>query len=971
VAPYRRRRTTRSTAAPISLDLLIAEDNPGDARLLEEMLGDLPSVDHDSTVVRTRGEAVEAAGGPREFDLIFLDLGLPDSRGIETVSPVIEAAPDTPIVVLTGHQDVRTASEALGEGVQDYLVKDRVEPEDLVRAIRTALQRHRVEQDLRESEKRFRQMAENIDEIFYLVDLEPDPPELLYLNSAFERIFGIPVHRVYADPRAWRELVHPDDRHRTDELRENLDGGQEEARYRIRRPNGDERVIRERAFSVDEGDGSRRVAGVARDVTDEIELRRSLEEERSQLQNIIDEAPTFMALYMGPEHVLERANEAWFDLVGDRDAVGRPAREIFQEFESQANHDRLHHVYTTGESVRLDREPVEFTTSRDGEPRTRHLNITYQPRVRDGEVVGVIVHGVDVTRLVEAHEKVKAREEDLEAILETAAEGIVFTDSDGRIQYANAAAERIMGLESAEIVRRDVDDVRWGIQDGRGGQIEDRDLPVVRALREGKRVSDSELAIGRPGGGRVILSVNAAPLVGEGDNPEGAVASFRNVTDQKKLERELRHRALHDDLTGLPNRTLFQDRLEQALRRTRRNGRGVAAAYIDLKRFKVVNDSLGHAAGDRVLREVAHRLDGAVREQDTVARYGGDEFTVLLADADEPEEARRAAERLVAALEDPVELGDGAVPVEATVGVALCPDRETADAVDASEFIRRADDAMYEVKDRPGTAYSLAGPSVARRPTRRIEREKELRAALGAGRISTVYQPIFDARTGRLDGVEALARWQHPERGTISPGDFIPLAEETGLVIQLGEQQLEQACRDVLAVESRHENASLELHVNLSARQLLEPNVVDRVAAVLDRTEFPAERLTLEITETAAMRKPDAVEKLHGIGAAIALDDFGTEYSSLAQVKRLQVDSLKIDQSFVSGLPDDHEDRAIVETVLTLGDSLELDVVAEGVETEEQLQVLREAGCGRVQGFLLSRPLEWSGLLARIGERAG
>lgn len=579
------------------LDLLLVEDNPGDARLIREYLSEVPGLRFDLTRVRTRSEAVEYLADADDFDLVFLDLDLPDSAGLETVRPVTEVAPHIPIVVLTGREEVRVASDALAEGCQDYLVKAKVGPEDLTRAIRTALERERVERELRESEERFRQMAESIGEVFYLMDLTTEPRRQLYVSPAFEEIFDMPVERLYEDPDAWLERVHPEDRDRVRDALGDVSEGEYEARYRIRRPGGEVRWVHARTFPVvGDRDSQDRVAGVVRDVTEEMRLRHGLEEERAQLQQIIDEAPAFMALYMGPELVLERANEAWYELVGDRDALGKPVREIFPELQGSEQLERLEHVYETGESLHFDRERFEVRDESGQGTATSFLNIAYQPRIGDGEVVGVIVHGVDVTGLVRAHREVKEREQDLEAILETAAEGIVFTDAEGCIRYANPAAERIMGLDTAEITDRDYADPEWAVRNLAGGEISDRDLPVARALRDGERVQGEEITIGRPDGARAVLSVSAVPLCrdGDGSTPQGAVASFRDVTDRKELERELRHRALHDHMTGLPNRALFRDRLEQALGRAERTGEGFALLFLDLKRF---NRNLARAVG--------------------------------------------------------------------------------------------------------------------------------------------------------------------------------------------------------------------------------------------------------------------------------------------------------------------------------------------------------------------------------------
>lgn len=553
----------------------------------------------------------------------------------------------------------------------------------------------------------------------------------------------------------------------------------------------------------------------------------------------------------------------------------------------------------------------------------------------------------------------KRSERQLVQILDTVADGILFTDPEGEFAYANPAAEEILGLRKSAITGRTYRDPRWKICAPDGGPFEDEELPVARVLDSGEPVSEVEHGVERPDGSLIILRVNAAPMHNDRGELEGVVASIRDVTEQKEFEAQLEHRALYDHLTELPNRILFQDRLGHALHRAARTGDSLAVLFIDLKRFKVINDSMGHDAGDQVLVEIGDRLRSSVRDQDTVSRLGGDEFTLLLEDIQRSGNARDVVERIVETLREPVDLGRSQVTVDASIGVALHDGEENPEAVEASELVQRADRAMYRAKEKPGTNWAVAESGDEEGGDTRLERETRLRAVLEEGELRTVYHPIYDLSSGAVRGVEALARWTDPEIGSIPPGDFIPLAEETGLIVDLGEQQLERACAEMLsdAITVPDAGQPLHLNVNMSARQLEDPKLVERVRRILEKTGFPPARLYLEVTESAAMREPGAVEGLKGLGVGLAVDDFGTRYSTLGQVKRLTVDELKIDRSFVDGLPDDEKDRAIVKTVVTLATSLGLRVVAEGIETEGQLAAVRELGCQAGQGFLLSKPV--------------
>ena len=427
---------------------------------------------------------------------------------------------------------------------------------------------------------------------------------------------------------------------------------------------------------------------------------------------------------------------------------------------------------------------------------------------------------------------------------------------------------------------------------------------------------------------------------------------------------ELTRQALHDHLTDLPNRTLFLDRLGQALARLNRSQTTLAVLFLDLDRFKVVNDSLGHHAGDRLLWAVADRLRGVLRPGDTAARLGGDEFTLLCEGLHSAAEAAMIAERVAEAIRRPFQVGATEVVISTSVGIAMAsgPDNQP------EALLRDADAAMYRAKERGKARYELFDDDMRRRAVERLDTENALRRALERDELQLAYQPDIDLRTGRITGVEALLRWHHPDRGIVLPTAFIGLAEETGLIVPIGAWVLEEACRKAAAWwnlvdpgdddEEGHWTPKLTMRVNISARQLSHSGLSELVARALERTGAPPAALCLEITESALMDDAESaartLDELRSLGVRIAIDDFGTGYSSLSYLKRFPVDALKVDQSFISGLGDDPEDSAIVQAVINLAHSLGLDAVAEGVETTDQVIVLRELGCDGAQGFHFS-----------------
>ena len=428
---------------------------------------------------------------------------------------------------------------------------------------------------------------------------------------------------------------------------------------------------------------------------------------------------------------------------------------------------------------------------------------------------------------------------------------------------------------------------------------------------------------------------------------------------------QIEYQAYHDTLTCLPNRALFLNRLDQALKRMPRGEKGVAVLYLDLDNFKRVNDTQGHAAGDLLLREVAARLSRCVRDGDTVARLGGDEFTLLLEGLDGPEEAHAVAERALAELASPIPLPQGQAFVGASIGIAYAAGRERSDML-----TRDADAAMYHAKALGKGTCAFFTPDMNDRARERVEIEAGLRQALENGELHVHYQPLMDLVTGQMTGLEALARWQHPQRGFIPPALFIPIAEEVGLIRLIGYWVMEEACREVKGWMDRHaECLLLSINVNLSGRQLQQPDVVKRVAEVLQKTGLPASQLKLEITESVFLGDTQEVvgklQELKALGVKLAIDDFGTGYSSMATLNAFPVDTVKIDRAFISRLGEE-EGAAVVAAIISLSRAMHLNITSEGVETAEQVVQLQGLGCDTGQGYFFAKPMPGEDMEARL-----
>ncbi len=458
--------------------------------------------------------------------------------------------------------------------------------------------------------------------------------------------------------------------------------------------------------------------------------------------------------------------------------------------------------------------------------------------------------------------------------------------------------------------------------------------------------------------GRVVWLRDEARLVrDEHGDPKYWLGVQYDITERRTLENQLEYQVLHDSLTGMPNRRLFMDRLGHALERTRRSRSRVAVLFMDLDDFKMVNDSLGHEVGDRLLVAVAECLRECLRPEDTLARFGGDEFVVLVEDIAGSDGAARVAERLIEGLRRPFILEGRELFVAASIGIALggAPDKTPED------LLRDSDTAMYQAKGDTGS-YRLYDPAMYERVVQRLNLENDLRRAIEAKEFVVHYQPVVRLQTGEIWGMEALVRWNHPERGLLNPSEFIPVVEETGLIVPMGEQVLKEACRWASEWQAEYPRVPpLVMCVNLSARQLGRPDLAEAVERDLRQAGMEPRSLNLDVTETAYIKVLEgntaALNRLKELGVRVSVDDFGVGYSSLSYLKRLPADTLKIDKSFVMGLGANIEDTALVGMVVDLAHTLGMEVVAEGVESEEQVTLLREMGCDFAQGFYFSKPL--------------
>ncbi|CAM3320230.1 EAL domain-containing protein [Halomonas lysinitropha] len=567
-----------------------------------------------------------------------------------------------------------------------------------------------------------------------------------------------------------------------------------------------------------------------------------------------------------------------------------------------------------------------------------------------GEIAAVISFGLGRFALEaarqEAEDRLRDSEDRYRSIVEHSRDAILLTAPDGRILAANPAACRIFGCTESDILRL-----------GRNGLVDTADPRVTAAVEERRRTGSfsGELTMRRYDGERFPAELSTSVFQTHSGEVRTSML-IRDVTERKRNEAQLAYLAQHDALTGLPNRLLLTDRLNLAIAQAERDGTSLALMFLDLDRFKQVNDLMGHELGDQVLHQAAQRLKACVRASDTLSRQGGDEFLIVLPNIGSPETAVPVARKLLDTLITPFSLGDREMVLSGSIGIACYPE----DGTDADSLLRNADAAMYVAKDLGRNRYQFYSPAMNERIRERLMLEIDLRRAIERGQLFLNYQPQFAFTNRLVIGLEALARWQHPTLGLIPPDQFIPMAENSGLIVPIGAWVLETACQQQAAwiAEGLIDGP---MAVNVSMHQFRQPDFIERVTDALSRSGLSACHLELEVTESVFMQDLDRVmqtlEALRSLGVRLSIDDFGTGYSSLSHLKKLPIYRLKIDQSFIQGLPLDQENAAIAGAIISMGKRLGFEVLAEGVETQEQARYLHSLECDAGQGYLFARPM--------------
>ncbi len=619
-------------------------------------------------------------------------------------------------------------------------------------------------------------------------------------------------------------------------------------------------------------------------------------------------------------------------------------------------HQMIHHTYSDGTSYPEDQCVVKLATASgssghsDNEMYWRKdgsgFPIEYwsHPIYKTDKIVGTVVTFIDISERMKTMEKLKYQAQ----VIDQVRDSIIATDLQGNVTSWNKGAERLFGYTADYMLGRNISIV-----------YPEEELPVLAALIEKLQdhgAHEAEVRMRRDDGTDFHASISLSMLYDENNKPVGMAGYSVDITERKLSEKAIKHQAHHDKLTGLPNRWLLQDRISQSIAIASRENRHGALMFLDLDRFKKINDTLGHEFGDEVLLVIANRLSALVREGDTLARLGGDEFVMLLTNLHGVSDASDVAERVLYEIQQPIKVRGRDVHLGGSIGIAGYPDH----GKDSDTLLKHADFAMYHAKEKGGDNYQFYTADIHEQASNRYQLEYELYHAIETEEIYVHYQPQYKFETGEIVGLEALCRWKSPKLGRVDPHEFISVAEETGLITSLGVRIFNQVINNIFVWKEKGIKLP-RVAINLSAKQIYSEETFEMVRHVIEDRGLPGETLEFEITESSLMDDPQlAAEKINAIkelGVSIAIDDFGTGYSSLAYLKRFSVNVLKIDHSFVSDLVTDADDRTIIETIIGMANNLGLSVIAEGIENEEQAKFLQERGCHIGQGYLYSKPL--------------
>ncbi len=807
-------------------------------------------------------------------------------------------------------------------------------------------ERKLTEDALRQSEEKYRAIIENIEDGYVETDLKGN---FIFFNDAISKMHG--YRNIELLRLNYRDIMDKENAKKIyARYNKVFTTGQpeKEFEYEIITKNGQRRNL-ETSISLIKNPTGRIVAfrGIVRDRTEHKQaveaLRLSEEKYRTILENIeegffeVDLAGNFTFF-----------NNSLCQLMGysREELMGMNYRQYTDKVTSKEVFNTFNAIYKTGVPAK---EFDWLIVRKDGTKRYVEASISLKKNL-SGRPLGFQGFTHDVTERKVAEEALRQSEEKYRSILENIQEAYFEVDLVGNFTFFNDSLCRMTGCSREEL--RGTSYKIFSDEENSKKVF----LAFNKIFKTGKPTEGFDWRISRRDGTKRYIEASVSLQKDSSGKPIGFKGVIRDITERKRIEQELNYMATHDALTGLPNRLMFSQLLSQAIQSAKRNKRQLAVFFIDLDRFKIINDTLGHEAGDLLLQEIAKRFRQGLRAVDVVGRLGGDEFVILIEEFNDSTQVAKVAHKILSAAMKPMVIMGEECRVTASIGISTYPH----DAQDEQTLMKNADIAMYFAKEEGKNNYQFYSKDIKTHSTERMTIETNLRRALERNELFLDYQARLDFKTNEITGVEALLRWNNPYLGVVTPTQFIPVAEETGMIIPIGKWVLKASCAQNIAWQKQGLPAVC-MAVNLSLRQLMDDNLLDDIKSVLRETGMPPNLLELEITESMVMHNPERLltflKKIKEMGIRLAIDDFGTGYSSLAQIKHFPVDTLKVDRSFIRNLPQNPEDKAITEAIINMGKVLSLTVVAEGVETPEQENYLREQVCDEMQGFYFSKPV--------------
>ncbi|GFO53741.1 hypothetical protein GMSM_07480 [Geomonas sp. Red276] len=879
-------------------------------------------------------------------EIVLTDVNMPVMNGIEMARQIKQLSPDTTIVAVTAHSDTSYLLDAIEIGIDHYLLKPVNYDElfALLGKIREKIVLRRLVNEQLERIRRRDQQLSEAQKVAHLGSWEWDRESgKVTASDELYRIFGLEPGGVEPTYQALLERVpaaeRPGVENAVRKAFERRDAAISQY-FRIQRPDNSFRILRGQLEIAFDGEGgARSMIGTCHDLTEQRWAEAALQASERRFAKIFQATPELLSIIDLDEGRFVEVNDGFLKALGYRreEVIGQREQDLGVWGDQGERESLLRAIAASGEV-------------RDLEARFR---------CRDGKTLAGLVSADTIeikgrssllTLFNDITERKKLEEDRawLAAIVESSDDAILAADPSGAIVSWNTGAEKMLGVLAEEAKGRHLSTL---VPASRRDEM----VRILNGVVAGEAVSHLETLYLTRDGAEIYVSLTLSPI----STPRGELAGIsciaRDVTERTRMEETIRHQAQHDTLTDLPNRKLFMDFLSLELAQARRNRKNLAVLFLDLDHFKQINDTLGHAAGDLLLQSVAQRLRRCVRESDTVARIGGDEFNVLMPDLTQTDDVGTVVGKIMGVFSTPFLLDNVEINATTSVGISMFP----VDGESSEELVAKADRAMYVAKKGNGNSYQFYNEEINARTGRRQRMERLLREAVAKGELELVFQPQIRLDTGKVVSAEALLRWHHPELGLMDASQFIPIAEETGVIIPIGEWVIHQACAQMS--RWRRRGYPFSLTVNLSNREFHRPGLVDLTSRALSESGLDPRHLELDITERAIMENPNfslrTMRQLAGLGVTFSVDCFGTGASSLQRIKELPISKVKIDKSFIKNILTQPNDLAVVNAVICMSHNLSMRVNAVGVESQAQLEVVRGFGCDEVQGTLTGRPM--------------